>query len=33
MGNKITTNASDESAVEIVQRKAEVEFEQEDFIR
>lgn len=33
MGNKINTNNSDESAVEIVQRKAEMEFEQEDFIR
>lgn len=33
MGNKITGNASEESAVEIVHRKAEMEFEQEDFIR
>lgn len=33
MGNKVTANTSDESAVEIVHRKAEMEFEQEDFIR
>jgi calcium-dependent protein kinase len=28
MGNKIQSSASDDSAVEIVQRKAEMEFEQ-----